>query len=110
MSAKPSTPLPWSVFEHRDHSGIGIGPRYTDPVFKYGEVRHVCNILSLSGTWPRSMSKEQQADAAYIVTACNAYPQLVAALRDLWRVSYYANSPDEMEAASALLRSLGEEA
>ena len=40
----------------------------------------------------------------------NAYPQLVAALRDLWRVSYYANSPDEMEAASALLRSLGEEA
>lgn len=43
MSTK-FTPGPWSVFEHRDHSGLCIGPRYTEPYFTDGEVSDVCTI------------------------------------------------------------------
>lgn len=81
---KPSTPtakhtaLPWTVFEEKDHSGIQIGPPYTDEYLK-GHVRGVCSIRSTSGH-PWKMSAEQKANAGLIVTAVNAHHDLVAAL------------------------------
>ena len=85
---KPATPLPWKVDENNElppaviedtEDGIGV-----------------CEEMNAQ-------------DAAYIVAACNAYPKLVAALREI------ANLPDgdfydcPLGKVRLLLRSLGEE-
>lgn len=77
------TPGPWAIFEHRDHSGIAIGPRYNKPYFTDGEVEHVCRI-SPPG---RAVNDEERANAALIVRAVNAHDDLVEALERLLRLA-----------------------
>lgn len=72
--SKP-TPGPWSVFEHRDHSGLCIGPRYEATYFTDGEVRDVCTITSPR----RSVNDEERANARLIASA----PDLLAALQKI---------------------------
>ena len=121
----PATPLPWDVFEHRDHSGINIGPRYTEHCFTDGEVKIVCGMCSSTGSYPYSMSKKQKKDAAYIDAACNAYPHLLAeraelvgaldrvvtAVKDAQRYGSdddHTEASEAMDDARALLARLGE--
>jgi hypothetical protein len=58
QAIKPATPLPWEI-EPSPHGGA---------------------ILVRPGS---PQSHVQLYDAAYIVAACNAYPELVAALRNI---------------------------
>jgi hypothetical protein len=70
MSTK-HTPAPWGIFEHRDHSGICVGPPYTESYFRDGEVRDVCRIGN------NSVNDEMRANARLIAAA----PELLAALK-----------------------------
>ena len=90
MTAKPATPLPWK-----------LGTRYP------------CRILGVASACEDqdegTETEGQKQDAAYIVHACNAYPQLVAALSKM-----LANGPGADHGLGAelsardLLRDLGE--
>ena len=71
------TPGPWAVFEHRDHSGIEIGPLYNEPYFVNGEVVSVTTMRSLKTRHPYQMSPRQKADARLIAAA----PDLLAACK-----------------------------
>jgi hypothetical protein len=97
MSAK-HTPLPWAVFEHADHSGIEIGPPYTEPYLK-GNVRDVCTIRSNSGGYPRSMSPEQKANADLIVRAVNCHDDLLEALKEFMSIWGSGDSTRESKRA-----------
>ena len=98
--AKPATALPWEVGGHpRDNSGTAWREILAENA-EFGKV------YVAQGFGP---------DAAYIVTACNAFPQLVAALRDLLvTVDLWERGAEESERgdpernARAILRSLGE--
>ena len=97
-TTKPATPLPW----------------------KYGELSE--SVISLRGQLACSVDDcgaDAAQNAAYIVHACNAYPELVAALRE---IQGYAgllvptkDSPDAakrdhiMETIRDLLAKLGED-
>jgi hypothetical protein len=84
-----ATPLPWaSAGRHVQMSAESSGPK----------------LVTVSVESWRAMEYTQQ-DHAYIAHACNAYPKLVEALRD---VAVHAN-PSIRKRAAALLRSLGEE-
>ena len=87
MTAKqPATPLPWTYQE---------------------EARVQFGILgSARLPAPHSTSKNNQADAAYIAHACNAYPRLV----DFVRQVASENRGPRGAAADALLHELGENA
>ncbi|MGH8758102.1 MAG: hypothetical protein ACREVW_01080 [Burkholderiales bacterium] len=100
---KPATPLPWTIS--------------VDTCAKCRENGTVeVNIDQVPCGYHAQFSGRE--DAAYIVAACNAYPQLVAALRRLMeqapRVS--SSNPEASgkvaawESARALLHSLGEDA
>ena len=73
MTTKPATPLPGKIVSERANEGMGA------PVESEvrGENRQVAVRLG------RLYNDSQKEDAAYIVAACNAYPELVAALRGL---------------------------
>ena len=82
---KPATSLPWRVGD-AGHTVFGPPNGKTNP----GMVAQYC--------------KMQGPNAAYIVHACNAYPRLVEALRDV------VENPSETmrDNAAIVLRSLGE--
>ena len=85
---KPATPLPWSG-THNPRSNLGK---------VHGSIDPVC-------------ATPRPNDATYIVAACNAYPALVAALRE--SLQAYEGDFGPMHISTrhrALLRSLGEEA
>ncbi len=88
-SRKPATPLPWT-----QSNQIGAdGDRFI--------------ISDDADRYP--VSRAEPKDAAYIVAACNAYPQLVAALRAMIGADMTAESGIAATMhARALLRSLGE--
>ena len=65
-AAKPETPLPWTKGPHKD-------------AHVYGP--NMCNLYTLADNLPAFAEKVTRLDANYIVRACNAYPELVAALR-----------------------------
>lgn len=93
---KPATPLPW-------HVG-GIKPtRYPSyPIVSaHGPVIADVSISARGGS---------NVDAAYIVTACNAHPKLVAALKALHDAEEGIGETDRPHfvAIRALLRELGE--
>ena len=70
MSTKqPATPLPWQV----DAGGDGEIEIWAPPYRR---------TLALVGDGLRATS-DDTTNAAYIAHACNAYPQLVAALRGM---------------------------
>ena len=93
---KPATALPWTIEQ------IGVtdaGPRGVDGVFDIGPLeRRISTVAGLE-------------DAAYIAHACNAYPKLVEALREIVDpTGGWTNlRVDNAKAAADLLRSLGEE-
>jgi hypothetical protein len=66
--AQPGTPLPWYANGFNIKSGLATGRGNRIIIV-------TAKDLGLFGT-----AAERDANAAYIVTACNAYPGLVAAL------------------------------
>lgn len=73
------TPGPWAVFEHRDHSGLEVGPPYSDTEYNgalKGNVKDVCTIRSLERFSP---TDEQRANARLIAAA----PELLALLVEM---------------------------
>lgn len=90
-NAKPATPLPW------------IDPRTIaaswsvwqgDPEGKQVQVA-ACRVVDESGnTMPNMVDHDGDCaqNAAYIVTACNAYPQLVADRQELVAALRHAKS------------------
>ena len=111
-TTKPATPLPWSTGPWIDSSGhgvyrkIGNGPDRVAAVTVYGRKRNSDKPMytrkadgSYSGTIPQA---DADANAAYIVHAANAYPELVAALR-----MALAARPMWIDNAEALLARLG---
>ena len=95
---KPATSLPWKLRPREE--GLGAIDSTTDiPVAQAFQV----------GTRDQDMTHAlRQQNAAYIVTACNAFPQLVAALR--LTAALCDENGHAGKKARALLRSLGEEA
>ena len=94
---KPATPLPWALSEQRIHYAIA----------SYKTQQRVAEIRHCEG--PNGHNTKD--NAAYIVAACNAYPALVAALRE--SLQAYEGDFGPMHISTrhrALLRSLGEEA
>lgn len=93
---KPATALPW--IEDADY----------DAQIIYGDGERVKVATCRGSETPRAQN------AAYIVTACNAYPQLVAAAKHARETMLKRGMPtqhDLLEAAALiknLLRSLGE--
>jgi hypothetical protein len=85
-TTKPATPLPWST-----------GPVMANDSFPlHGRIDAVGNVA-------------RGRDAAYIVHACNAYPELVAALRSSERQLSTLGSAFAQD-VRALLAKLGESA
>ena len=90
---KPATPLPWKPTPwERDCSIVATHPQ--------GHIVPVCSV----GSFP---IEHRISDAAYIVTACNAYPELVAALRKVEAWNAGQDSPRDF-GIDALLAKLGE--
>jgi hypothetical protein len=93
-TTKPATPLPWK----------------DGPLFNRDAKAVFWSDTSKPGKWQRRVDTDKdgafgQLDAAYIVHACNAYPELVAFVR------HAANlSEGSYQAAAALLVKLGEAA
>lgn len=71
MSAPaPGTPLPWGL---EDCGGFVFGCFIGTPT------ADICSMVD----WPLEHAKEQRLNAEYIVTACNAFPELLEALDGL---------------------------
>ena len=90
MTTKPATPLPWTIETDAMYGAKVLGPT----------INGAQDILSQSG-----------ANAAYIVAACNAYPELVAALRHLVNMAMTRDDQareDALCTSRALLAKLGE--
>lgn len=102
----PATPLPWIV--GRDSKTHNRPTRNWETGIDNGDVP-VADACGAS-------QAEAHQDAAYIVHACNAYPKLVAALREYVDVVASINDPntfnvtvkDEGHHARDLLIALGE--
>lgn len=89
---KPATSLPWIVWN--DETGCLIQEEQC-------EFTHV----------PTSVAEVYRdcKDAAYIVHACNAYPRLVEALREVIEVWSSYDTSGTLEDARALLAELGKD-
>ena len=92
-ATKPATPLPWKIVSERANEGM------TAPVESEvrGDNRQVAVRLG------RLYNDSQKADAAYIVTACNAYPRLLAEREELVKALREACS--QLAAVSGLVNS-----
>lgn len=76
------TPGPWAVFEHRGHSGLEVGPPYSDTEYNgalKGNVKAVCTIRGYRSFYPYDCSDEQRANARLIAAA----PELFALLIEM---------------------------
>ena len=91
---QPATPLPWKSAEYRVHGSFVIDT----------------NTEEVGYT-------SEQNDAAYIVAACNVYPELVAALRGMYedqmdyiKLNHLSGAENNhwMVIARALLARIGE--
>ena len=121
MSDKKHTPLPWKVGKIRQ-CGTKIKPEPVEPV-------HTVDIFAPNGngvyhkisnfTFTSEDEAEQRAYVGYIVKACNAYPELVEALKkQLYPMVIYPDGSGEVmvdpktakkdrKKAKALLTKLG---
>lgn len=110
---KPATALPWTLGEYSDIAGhdcmtggMKAGPAALDGS-DYGQ--RACQAINAETLAALT------ADAAYIVHACNHYPELVAALRALVKAEEdYGDASnaainEAWEPARALLAKLGEQ-
>lgn len=90
---KPATALPWHLDDRSVCGWLDRGGVLTDVETT------VCEVFT-----------GEDRDAAYIVHACNHFPELVAALRDLLKAQDdEAGSLFESARARALLAKLGEQ-
>ena len=85
MNTKPATPLPYEAHTNPD--------------------KRTAEILSKAGTVVGTVSADC---AVYIVHACNAYPELVAALRGMI-ASNAEHAPAYKAVCAGLLAKLGED-
>ena len=89
MNAKPATPLPWMIAEQGDFA-------------EYGQCAIEGNRAEfVARVWSGSIAKQEAADAnaAYIVHACNSLPRLEAELAELRALQ--VNGFDPIAAARA---------
>ena len=94
---KPATPLPWSA----ELIGLSeMGPNGVD-VFDIGP-------CDKDGAMRVRVATAVDDDAAYIVHACNAYPELVAALRNFIGPQIGRTYSQTMKEGKDILRKLGE--
>ncbi len=116
IASKPATPLPFPLAmcdAENVHSLMLSQPAAF--FVKMGALDTVAVVLMPAFDNPAGKIAEQRA--AYIVAACNAYPELVAALRDLVAVATVLaresadrahNGDAQIDPARALLAKLGE--
>ena|ERR1700761_381375 len=86
---------PWFTFEHADHSGMEVGPRYkTSLPGLQNLVNDVCTIRAQKHTYPCKMADHQVANANLIAAAPMQH-DLIIALRsglhrelDAWAEKY----------------------
>ena len=90
-AAKPGTPLPWKI--GRDEDGV--------LVITYSHRLGDRDIAKIPALTDRA---QRMADAAYIVTACNEYPRLLAERAEL--VAALRQQTAYMAAVDGLLRTL----
>ena len=100
---KPATPLPW-ILATRE----GMAAQYGACIFsehynRPGVVDGRGSVAEVRG--PGTVESANQ-NAAYIVTAANAYPTLVSAIRAALAIGQVVGS--SKAALSAILRELGE--
>ncbi len=92
---KPATPLPWSEGEDRQGRRRIFGPD---------------GIECARALWKVVKTKQQVSqNRVYIAHAANAYPKLVAALREASECLDDWSDDDTRSRAIALLRELGED-
>ena len=95
---KPSTPLPWTYGDPRKRSNFG-----SSHSMLASQSRNIGRIGMMH------TPAEAEQDAAYIVKACNSYPELVAALRAILPIADGAvDFQEEIDTAHSLLAKLGE--
>ena len=96
---KPATPLPWSV----DNGGDGE--------IEIWSPSEGARLIATVGDG-LNVNADDEKNAAYIVAACNAYPELVAALQALaefWKhVTPVHAGAEVAQDAIALLKRIGE--
>lgn len=103
---KPGCPLPWRVVARSNVRAQALTPAIVGKR-SYGTREWPIAIVSAIS------ERETDANAAYIVHACNAYPQLVEALRQVLHLAEMEGPPDPtpvQQDAIALLARLGEAA
>ena len=76
------TPLPWKQVTTDEGFVIIVGESVMPPRFPYDSIAGIGDLEDTTG--------EDHANAEYIVTACNAYPKLVEALKAVERVYEYS--------------------
>jgi hypothetical protein len=101
----PANPLPWIYREDEFGVSICYGPEDADiHIARLGK-----SPDSDSGRRSRRARPDDVKDAAYLIHAANAYPTLVATLRQIAeRVPPHVNGDGATESARAVLRALGE--
>jgi hypothetical protein len=88
--------LPWFVWEHADHSGLQIGPRYGGSRIRLED--HVEAVVYIHGD--RYVTDEQRQQAAFIALAVNSYAELVDTCKkaqQFWDGDYAADTLEEIQ-------------
>ena len=113
--AKPATPLPWIVATREGMAAQQYGACiYSEHFNRPGVVDGRGSVAEVRG--PGTVESANQ-NAAYIVHACNAYPELVATLRKAEALAVKSqrdgltmeDTGDFLDEARALLAKLGAE-
>lgn len=93
---KPHTPTPWHTYE-RNPCAIGAGPKES-PL-------HLLSIMRQAGA-TEEQDAQQDANAAFIVRACNSHDALVAALKTI-ACEHYESAQYARDVARAALAKAG---
>lgn len=98
LHKRPATPLPW-------HESVVLQDEYLLMGSDEGYTVQVADFESYSGPWTTSRD-----DLRYAVRACNAYPKLVEALKEVYKFEEGIVETDRPQwiAVRLLLRELGE--
>jgi hypothetical protein len=81
----PASPLPWHACDPHPHL---VRDKRGTAIFE----------CWFRGEWQRGDTPDAEQNARYIVTACNAFPELVEALRQLdeFQCTYHGYTQDDM--------------
>ena len=79
---KPGTPLPWAQ-SHREHDSAEYGRKMYSTEVYCADGKTIATLAWYPNYRPDgSIGTHREANAAYIVAACNAYPSLLNGLRE----------------------------